>query len=105
VAFGMIAGALPRAYVLCHQPTRDTVRGYAVPIPPLGELASLYEGAISGIRRIPVIGIALNTFDLDDEGARRAVEAAERETGLPVADPVRFGAGVLVSAVRRFLSI
>ncbi|MCX5754359.1 MAG: DUF1611 domain-containing protein [Candidatus Krumholzibacteria bacterium] len=105
VVFGMIAGVLPRAYVLCHQPTRETVRGYTVPIPPLAELASLYEGAISGIRRIPVIGIALNTFDLDDEGARRAVEAAERETGRPVTDPVRFGAGVLARAIRGFLSI
>jgi len=105
VTFGMIAGALPRAYILCHQPTRDTVRGYPVPIPPLPDLASLYEGAISGIRRIPVVGVALNTFDLDDERARRAVEAAERETGLPVTDPVRFGAGVLVSAIRRILSI
>ena len=105
VTFGMIAGALPRAYILCHQSTRDTVRGYTVPIRPLPELASLYEGAISGIRRIPVIGIALNTFDLEDERACRAVEAAETETGLPVTDPVRFGAGVLVSAIRRFLSI
>jgi uncharacterized NAD-dependent epimerase/dehydratase family protein len=104
VTFGMIAGALPRAYVLCHQPTRETVRGYAVPIPPLGELASLYEGAVSGIRRIPVIGVALNTFDLDDGSARRAVASAEKETGLPVADPVRFGAGVLVRAIRNFLS-
>jgi uncharacterized NAD-dependent epimerase/dehydratase family protein len=105
VTFGMIAGALPSACVLCHQPTRDTVRGYAVPIPPLPELASLYEGAIAGIRRMPVVGIALNTFDLDDALARQAVEAAERRTGLPATDPVRFGAGVLVSAIRRFLSI
>ena len=105
VTFGMIAGALPQAFVLCHQPTRDTVRGYAVPIPPLADLATLYEGALSGIRRIPVIGIALNTFDLDDGSARGAIEAAERHTGLPAADPVRFGAGALVHAVRRFLSI
>jgi uncharacterized NAD-dependent epimerase/dehydratase family protein len=105
VAFGMMAGALARGYILCHQPTRHTIRGYAVPIPPLPELVSLYEGAISGIRRIPVIGLALNTFDLDDESARLAMEKAERETGLPVTDPVRFGAGVLVRAIRRMLSI
>jgi uncharacterized NAD-dependent epimerase/dehydratase family protein len=105
VTFGMIAGALPRGYILCHQPTRTAIRGYEVPIPPLAELASLYEEAISGIRRIPVIGVALNTFDLDDERARRAVEAAERETGLPAADPVRFGADALVGAIRGTLSI
>jgi uncharacterized NAD-dependent epimerase/dehydratase family protein len=105
VTFGMIAGSLPRAYVLCHQPTRDAIRGYPVPIPPLAELAALYEAAISGIRRIPVVGVALNTFDLDDGAARRAVEAAEQETGLPATDPVRFGADVLARAIRRFLSL
>jgi uncharacterized NAD-dependent epimerase/dehydratase family protein len=105
VTFGMIAGSLPRAYVLCHQPTREAIRGYAVPIPPLPELAALYERAISGIRRIPVVGVALNTFDLDDGPARRAVEAAERETGLPATDPVRFGADVLARAVRLSLSM
>ncbi len=105
VTFGMIAGSLPRAYVLCHQPTRTAIRGYAVPIPPLAALAALYEAAISGIRRIPVVGVALNTFDLDDEAARRAVDAAARETGLPAADPVRFGADALERAIRRFLSI
>lgn len=105
VTFGMIAGALPRACVLCHQPTRDSIRGYEVPIPPLPELVSLYEGAISAIRRMSVVGIALNTFDLDDELARRAVEAAARQTGLPATDPVRFGADVLARAIRNSLSI
>ncbi len=105
VTFGMIAGALPRACVLCHQPTRDTIRGYEVPIPPLPELVSLYEGAISAIRRMSVVGIALNTFDLDDALARRAVEAAARQTGLPATDPVRFGADVLARAIRNSLSI
>ncbi len=100
VTVGMIAGALPDAYVLCHQTTRTAVRGYDVPIPPLGELVRLYEGAVAGMRRIRVVGVALNTFDLDENSARSAVESASRETGLPAADPVRFGAGPLVGAVR-----
>jgi uncharacterized NAD-dependent epimerase/dehydratase family protein len=105
VTFGMIAGALPRAYVLCHQPTRSAIRNYGIKIPPLVELVGLYERAIDGVRRIPVVGIALNTFDLDDGAARRAVESAEAETSLPAADPVRFGPDPIVRAIRRFLSI
>ena len=105
VTFGMMAGALPRGLVLCHQPTRKTVRNYAVPVPPLPELVRLYQCATAGIRATPVIAIALNTFDMDGESARRAVEDAARETGLPAADPVRFGAGPLVQAVRTFLSL
>jgi uncharacterized NAD-dependent epimerase/dehydratase family protein len=46
-----------------------------------------------------VIGIALNTYDLDDEAARRACEEAARETGLPCTDPVRFDATPLVAAI------
>ena len=32
----------------------------------------------------------------DEDGAQRALEAAETETGLPAADPVRTGVGRLV---------
>jgi uncharacterized NAD-dependent epimerase/dehydratase family protein len=105
VTLGMIAGALPRAYILCHQPTRNMIRNYSVPIPPLPELVRLYEVAIAGIRSVPVIALALNTFDMDEEAARRAVEDAVRETGLAAADPVRFGPEPLVRAVKRFLSV
>jgi uncharacterized NAD-dependent epimerase/dehydratase family protein len=41
----------------------------------------------------------LNTRSLDEDGARAAIAKAEAETGLPVDDPVRFGAGRLVDAV------
>jgi len=105
VTFGMIAGALPRSYILCHQPTRRSIRGYSVPIPPLAELVRLYENAISGIRKIPVAGVALNTFDLDEGAARRAVNDAARETALPATDPVRFGSAELVRSIRESLSI
>jgi uncharacterized NAD-dependent epimerase/dehydratase family protein len=46
-----------------------------------------------------VRAIALNTRDLDEDAARRAVEEAETETGLVADDPVRFGAARLVDAV------
>lgn len=105
VTFAMLAGSLPDALILCHQPTRTTVRSYNVPIPPIAGLALLYERAIEGIRRVPVIGIALNTFDMEEDAARRAVSEASRETGLPAADPIRFGRDPLVSAARRSLSL
>jgi uncharacterized NAD-dependent epimerase/dehydratase family protein len=103
VMTGMISGSLPDGMILCHQPTRKVIRNYAVPIPPLPRLVELYEHAIAGIRDIPVIGVALNTFDLEEEQAREAVAAAKRETGLPAADPVRFGADELITAIRERL--
>jgi uncharacterized NAD-dependent epimerase/dehydratase family protein len=52
-------------------------------------------------RPADVAGIALNTRDLDEAAARRAVEETEAETGLPTTDPVRFGAGKLVDSIER----
>lgn len=101
VTVGMIAGGLPRGMILCHQPTRTVVRNYTIPIPPLPVLIALYEDAIRGIRKVPVLGISLNTFDLAEKHARAAVACARAETGLPATDPVRFGADELVDAIVR----
>jgi uncharacterized NAD-dependent epimerase/dehydratase family protein len=45
------------------------------------------------------VGIALNTYDLDEAAARSACEAATRETGLPATDPVRYDDAPLVDAL------
>ncbi len=105
VMIGMISGALPNGMILCHQPTRTVIHNYTVPIPPLPKLVELHEHSIAGIKHVPVIGIALNTFDLEEEPARAAIAAAGKETGLPVGDTVRFGAGELIRAIREGLGI
>jgi uncharacterized NAD-dependent epimerase/dehydratase family protein len=46
-----------------------------------------------------VLAVALNTRELDERQARRAIVEAEAETGLPADDPVRFGAAKLVDAL------
>jgi uncharacterized NAD-dependent epimerase/dehydratase family protein len=101
VTIGMIAGALPHGLILCHQPTRKVIRNYQVAIPPLSELVNLYRSAVGGIYEPPVIGIALNTFDMCEDAARTAVETAERETGLPSTDPIRVGSDALVDGILR----
>jgi len=103
VTIGMIAGALPHAMILCHQPSRKVIWNYTVPIPPLDELVKLYENAISGIMKIPVIGVSLNTFDLEESQARQVIFEARETTGLPVTDPVRFGPDPLVEAIVKII--
>lgn len=105
VTFGMIAGALPHGCILCHQPSRTKIRNYDVPIPPLADLVRLYESALPALVKMPVLGIALNTFDLSEDAARDEIERAVLETGLPATDPVRFGAEVLVEAIRNRFSL
>ncbi len=101
VTLALMHGACPRSLVLCHQPTRRSIRHGAVPIPPLPRVIEIYRGAASWVSPAEVVGLALNTFDLPEDEARAAVTAASRECGLPATDPVRFGAGGLADAVRR----
>jgi uncharacterized NAD-dependent epimerase/dehydratase family protein len=51
------------------------------------------------VRPARVAALALNTSDLDEDSARAAIADAERETGLPADDVVRFGADRVLQAV------
>ncbi|MBL0938242.1 MAG: DUF1611 domain-containing protein [Gemmatimonadaceae bacterium] len=103
VTLGLMHGSLPHAMVLCGQPSRTTIhRNDWVPIPPLRDVIALYEHSMRGVRPSPVIALALNTYDLDDASARRAIADAEKETGLPCSDPVRFSGQPIAEAIVRF---
>jgi uncharacterized NAD-dependent epimerase/dehydratase family protein len=71
-------------------------------LPSVGEMIELCEGAIRPLRPAPVIAVALNTYDLDDETARRTIEQVQRETGLPTTDVVRYDPAPVADAIARF---
>ena len=103
VTYGLLHGALPHAQIMCAQPSRTAInRCEWVRIPPLVDFIRLSEAAAAPLRPAPVIGVALNTYDLDDDAAQRAVETVQRETGLPTTDPVRFDPRPVVDAIARF---
>lgn len=100
VTLGLMHGSAPHAYVLCHLPGSTGIEGYpGHPLPPLRELVELHERASLPARPARVAAVALNTRWLDEQAARDALAQAERETGLPAGDPVRFGAERLLDAV------
>jgi uncharacterized NAD-dependent epimerase/dehydratase family protein len=100
VTLGLVHGAAPHAYVLCHKAGATVVEGYPDhPLPNLPDLVQLYERSSLPTRPATVVGIALNTVELDEATARGAVEETHEETGLPVDDPVRFGPARLLDAV------
>jgi uncharacterized NAD-dependent epimerase/dehydratase family protein len=103
VTYGLLHGSLPHAQVMCAQPSRTAInRCEWVKIPPLVDFIRMSEAVAAPLRPAPVIAVALNTFDLDDDAARRAVETVQRETGLPTTDPVRFDPAPLADAIARF---
>ena len=100
VTLGLMHGSAPHAYVLCHVAGATETEGYpGYPLPPLPEVIELHELASLPLRPARVAAIALNTRDLVEEEAHAAAAALEAETGLPVDDPVRFGAGKVLDAV------
>ena len=100
VTLGLVHGAAPHAFVLCHRAGTTEIEGCpGHPIPPLAELVELHERISLPRRRARVTCVALNTAHLTDGDARAAIAEAGRETGLPADDPVRFGSGFLLDAV------
>ena len=101
VTLGLVHGAAPHAFVLCHRAGSTEIEGCpGHPIPPLEELVELHERSALPRRRAKVVCVALNTSDIEeDDRARTAIEAVAAETGLPADDPVRFGAAALLDAI------
>jgi uncharacterized NAD-dependent epimerase/dehydratase family protein len=101
VTLGLFHGSTPHLLLLCHEAGRTEIEGVGGgphPIPPLRELVELHERLALPARPARVAAVALNTRGLGETDARRAIEHAEQETGLPADDPVRFGAGKLLDA-------
>lgn len=101
VTLGLLHGSAPDALLLAHEVGSPAIDGYPeVPFPSLPAIVALYEGALAAVRPAPVIALALNTRLVpDDDDARRAIEAASAETGLPAFDAVRFGVEPLLDVV------
>ncbi|MFN8637608.1 MAG: DUF1611 domain-containing protein [Chloroflexota bacterium] len=101
VTMGLMHGSAPEKMILCHQPSRTEIRRYTHPIPPLKTVLRGYEEAASWLRPSKVVGVALNTYDLDDAAARDAVKRVEDELGIPTTDAIRYGVANLLDAVAK----
>jgi uncharacterized NAD-dependent epimerase/dehydratase family protein len=100
VTLGLVHGSAPHLFVLCHLVGQAFVDDdERFPMPSLAELVELHERCALLARPAKVAAIALNTRALDEAAARAAIAAAKAETGLPVDDPVRFGAAGITALV------
>lgn len=100
VTLGLMLGAMPDAYILCHQPSRKNFRPESdIDLPKLPMVVRQYEDLMEFYRGPKVAGVALNTFDLSEEQAVEQEKAIEAELGLPTVDPIRHGCEKLWNAL------
>jgi uncharacterized NAD-dependent epimerase/dehydratase family protein len=101
VTLALIHGGQPDALILCHEPTREHMRGlpdYALPsLEALRDLAEIMGRIVNPACR--TIGISVNTAAMSDEEAVDYLKALEDEFKLPAVDPFRHGAGRLADAL------
>ncbi len=99
VTLALLFGCAPDALVLVHLAARTHVEDFGTPLLALGQLVATYEALAATVKPAKVVGIALNTFGLDDGAAHAALACARRETELPCDDLVRFGARAFYAAI------
>ncbi|MCE9667986.1 DUF1611 domain-containing protein [Myxococcus stipitatus] len=102
VTLGLLHGAQPDAFIVCHEPTRKTMRGVQHPPPSIQAVIdrTVLEGQLTN-PRIQCTGIAINTEHLGEPEALALLEKTGREHGLPCVDPIRTGVGPLVDELAR----
>jgi len=97
VTLGLLHGSQPDAIVVCHEPTRKTMRNVIHPIPPI---ATVIEHTLALGRvvnpAIRAVGISVNTAALTPDAAERCLSETADAHGLPACDPTRTGVGPIV---------
>jgi uncharacterized NAD-dependent epimerase/dehydratase family protein len=99
VTLALLYGGAPDALVLVHNVSRTTIEGYDVPLLSYRALIRTYESLCATVKPAPVIGLALNTRDLEAGAAQAEIERARVETGLPCDDVVRSGPFAFYDAI------
>lgn len=98
VTLGLLHGAQPDAFVVCHEAGREELIGFP------GHKTGRIEQVISLITdlgrvvspKIRCVGISLNTSRLEEAAARAALSDLSDQYGVPACDPVRFGVSEII---------
>ncbi len=102
VSLGLLHGTQPNAFVVCHEPTRTTMRNVDTPIASVEDV--IEQTTALGRLTNPVVrcvGIAVNTASLDDSQSATYLEELQRRFELPVTDPMRRGVASIVDVLTR----
>lgn len=98
VSLGLLHGAQADALVMCHEPTRQHMRGlptYRLPDIATCMAANLEAGRLTN-PAVKFVGISINTANMDAAAAERCLKETADKHGLPAVDPFRTGVGPIV---------
>ncbi|HEY9784278.1 MAG TPA: DUF1611 domain-containing protein [Candidatus Obscuribacterales bacterium] len=99
VTLALLHGACPKTMILCHKASKTNICELPLPMPSLSSIIEACQSMSRFLVPAKVVGVALNTWGMDERAAELAIAAAKEETKLPVVDPVRNGAGELLDAI------
>jgi uncharacterized NAD-dependent epimerase/dehydratase family protein len=101
VTLALIHGGQPDALILCHEPTRKTMRG--LPDYTLPSLEAVRDTALALAKvanaGCKVVGISINTQHMSEAEAEAYLAEVETRLGLPAVDPFRQGGDRLADAL------
>lgn len=99
VTLALLFGCAPDALLLVADVKRATMETYGTPTLSYAELIAVHEDLCATVKPANVVGLALNTFGLDEGAAAEEIARARAETSLPADDVVRNGAANLWTAI------
>ncbi|MCZ6852833.1 MAG: DUF1611 domain-containing protein [Gammaproteobacteria bacterium] len=97
VSLGLLHGTQPDTFVVCHEPTRTTMRNVDTPIASVVDVIE-QTTALGRLTNpaIRCVGIAVNTANFNSNQSDAHIEELSRKFGLPVTDPMRHGVASIV---------
>lgn len=103
VTLGLLHGAAPDAFVVCHEPTRTSMRNVDTALPTISQVIEM-TCALGALVNpdIRCVGVAINTQQLSEDRALTLLAETAADLYLPVTDPVRFGVDNIVSELLQF---
>ena len=101
VSLGLLHGAQPDYFVVCHEPTRTKMRGVDHPLPTIAQVIdmTIALGRLTN-PAIACVGFSVNTQKLSEGEARAYLDDLSSGYGLPASDPIRFGVGPIVQRIK-----
>lgn len=100
VTCGILHGSMADRLVLCHDASREAIHGYeSVSLPSIPTYVDLYETLAAPVHETEVVAGALNTSDLEDDTARRAVDEFAAALDAPATDVIRHDTDELLEVI------